>query len=175
MRIALLDGHPAGGDEPAYVAELGPVLAEQHRVTIVTLTPGILNLPATVGRIRRCLLTDRPEVLHLNHLDSAALAGALAGVSAVAPAFQPPIALTLHDDRLLKGLSGLDRMLSRRVALVVSPSAALLDAHLAQDFFASALHEVIPYGMPYHADRLVDAYRRLINARRAGSLGNRAA
>ena len=89
--------------------------------------------------------------------------------------FRPTIVLGLHDDRLLRRALAFHRWMTRSIKLVISPSSKLLDRHLAQDFFPGAVQEVIPYGMPYHAARLADAYRRLLIARRSGDLRDHAA
>lgn len=158
-----------------YVAKLGPQLATEHRVTILTIQPGIRHLPVAVGRVRRMIAVDAPEVIHLNHLAGQALAAVLWAIDQQRVTSSLPIALGIHDDRLLRHSVALNRRLTRAVGLVVSPSGALLDRHLADDFFAKALHEVIPYEMPYHAEQLIHAYQRLLTTRRTGSFGDRAA
>ena len=177
MKICLLDNSQAGaGDEPAaYVGELGPALAEEHRVAMLTLQPGLAHWLTARRRVRRMLASERPDIMHLNNLSGLTLAAVLAAVDAQPATLQPPIVIGLHDDRLLRGFTSLDRRLTRPVGLVISPSARLLDQHLERGFFSRALADVIPYGMPYHAARVAQAYRRLIIARRTGGLDHHAA
>jgi hypothetical protein len=177
MRICLLDNSRAGAaDEPAaYVGELGPALAEEHRVAILTLEPGLAHWLKARRRVRRMLATERPDIIHLNNLSGLTLAAVLAAVGAQPATLQPPTVVGLHDDRLLRGFSSINRRLTGPIGLVVSPSARLLDQHLERGFFDRALTDVIPYGMPYHAARVAQAYRRVIIARRTGGLDHNAA
>jgi hypothetical protein len=175
MRITLVDGRPAHSSQATdYVAELGPILAEEQQITILTLAPGVANFPASYHRLRQNLLTDRPEIVHLNNLNGSSLAAVTLAIGNLASAFQPALAITLHDDRLFR-FAALNRALTRSAELVIAPTALLLDQHLAHGFFPRAARQVIPYAMPYHADRLADAYRRLLNAHRAGELRDHAA
>lgn len=176
MRIALLENRSAeaSGEAGNYVAELAPLLAQDHRVIILTILSSIGRLPAEVGRIRRLVSKDRPDVVHINNLSGPALAATLWAIGQERLAGSPPIALGLHDDRLIKSTTGLNRTLTRSVRLIVSPTSSLLDRHLAMAFFPTAITEVIPYQMPYHLDRLVRAYQRLLTDNRIGGLGRAA-
>jgi hypothetical protein len=171
VKILLLDRESALGlDEPAasYVGELAPVLAEDHRVSVLTVKPNLLRIPSTTARVRRAVLEERPDILHINNLSGAALTAIVFVINE--GAYQPAMALGLHDDRLLLHSKIINRSASRSIKLVVSPSSSLLDRYLAGGFFSNAAHEVIPYGMPYHAGHLIEAYRRLLRDRRTGGL-----
>lgn len=177
MRICLIDNRqpgPLSEQSAGYVAELGPALAEDHKVAILTLEPRLVSLPNAVMRLRRALATNHPEIVHANNLSGLSLAAARLAIGSDAAPFQPALVLGLHDGRLRGRSVRWHRRLTGSVRLVVSPSARLLDEHLADGFFPTALHVVIPYGMPYHAARLVEAYRRLLIDRRTGDLGRAA-
>jgi Glycosyl transferase 4-like domain len=177
MRICLVDGTPAPGvpgEGADYVAELGPVLAESHAVTIVTVGSGLLGSLRALRRLRTALAEDRPDVVHVNNVSGWRLALLLLVIRETG-IVRPALALGIHGESLLARQLGLNRRSTRAFGLVVSPSASLLDRHLAQNFFANAIHDVIPYEMPYHASRLMAAYRRLLATHRAGNLGDRAA
>jgi hypothetical protein len=177
MRICLVDGTAAAGvpaEAAAYVPELGPVLAEDHKITIVTVDSGLLGRLRALRRLRKAMAADRPELVHINNVSGWTLVVLLLVIretGTVAPA----LALGIHSDALLRAHLGLNRRSTGAFGLVVSPSASLLDRHLAQSFFDNANHEVIPYAMPYHAARLMAAYRRLLATHRAGDLGDQAA
>jgi hypothetical protein len=177
MKICLIENR-APGELPAaaagYVAELGPALTDEHRVSILTVDPGIAHWLATNLRTRRCLKQDASEIVHVNNLTGAALGAVIDALGAVPQTFKPQLVIGLHDERLLSRQQGMNRWLTRSAGLVVSSSSRLLDEHLARGFFGSAITDVIPYGMPYHAVRVAQAYRRLIISRR-GRLGDRAA
>lgn len=177
MRICLVDNRrpgPVSGEVAGYVAELGPVLAEDHKVTILALDPQLLSIADTVMRLRRTIFATGPEIVHLNNVRGLLLAAVRLAVGSDAAPFQPALVLGLHDDRLRRRSAGWQRRLTGSIRLVVSPSARLLDEHLADGFFAGAMHIVIPYGMPYHAAHLVEAYRRVLIDRRTGDLGRAA-
>lgn len=177
MRICLIDNRRPGtvSDEAAsYVAELGPALAEEHKVAILTLDPGLASLPQTVLRVRRAISSGHPEIVHLNQATAVMLLAVRLAAGSDAAPFQPALVLGLHDDRLRRRSLAWHRRLTGSVRLVVSPSARLLDEHLADGFFPSAIHAVIPYGLPYHASHLTQAYRRLLIDRRTGDLGRAA-
>ena len=177
MRICVIDNRQAGqlSEEAAgYVAELGPALAEAHKVAILTLEPRLVSLPNSVMRLRRAIALNHPEIVHLNNVSGLLLAGVRVTIGSDAAPFQPALVLGLHDDRLRRRSAAWHRRLTGSVRLVVSPSARLLDEHLADGFFPTAIHVVIPYGMPYHAARLLEAYRRLLIDRRTGDLGRAA-
>ena len=177
MRIALLDNRQANlvGQAATYVAELGPQLATDHRVTILTIEPGLRHLLHELRRVRRMVAADQPEVVHVNNLSGLALAAVVWALDHQPVKGSQPIALGIHDDRLLRHRVAFNRRLTGAAGLVVSPSGVLLDRHLAHGFFAGAIQVVIPYGMPYHAEQLANGYRRLLINRRTGRLGDRAA
>jgi hypothetical protein len=178
MRICLIDSRSAGALSPeaaGYVGELGPALAEDNRVTVLTIEPGLHQLPWTMARVRRALGASEAEIVHLNNLSGLTLAGILVAIGNDVEPFRPTIVLGIHDDRLLRSIGALHRWVTRSIRLVISPSSKLMDQHLARGFFPASMHEVIPYAMPYHASRLAEAYRRLLIGRRTGGLGDRAA
>ena len=176
MKICLLDSAASElltGDAATYVGQLGPALAEEHRIRIVSVKPGIARALPTAVKLRRVLAADHPEIVHINNLSGLPLAAVLYAVASVT--LSPAVAIGLHDDLLLRRLLELNRALTRSIGLVVSPSLSLLDRHRAAGFFPNAMHEVIPYAMPYHAARVVAAYRGLLIRRRSGDLGNQVA
>lgn len=178
MRICLIDNRSVGDLSPeaaGYVGELGPALAEDNRITILTVELGLRRLPWTMARVRRALGATQAEIVHLNNLGGLTLAGIVFAIGSDVEPFRPTVVLGLHDDRLLRKGIAFNRWMTGSIRLVVSPSSKLLDRHRAEGFFSTALHEVIPYGMPYHGARLAEAYRRLLLNRRTGSLGDRAA
>ena len=177
MRICLVDGTSAAGvpgEAAAYVAELGPVLAEDHKVTIVTVDSGLLGTLRALRRLRKALAADRPELVHINNVSGWPLVLLLLVIRETG-IVRPALALGIHGESLHRRQLGLNRRSTRAFGLVISPSASLLDGYLAQNYFARAIHDVIPYEMPYHASRLMASYRRLLATRRAGDLGDRAA
>jgi hypothetical protein len=177
MKICLVDSRkaPVIADGIAtYVGSLMPSLAEDHRITIVIVEPGVLHLPGTTAAIHRVIENDRPDVLHVNNLLGSELAAILWADSNVAP-----VALTLHDDRLLRLPAAISQWLTSSVGLVISPDSDRLERHLLRGLFRRSLQEVLPYGsfydMRFHSARLASAYRRLISAHRTGGLDDRAA
>src|SRR2546421_2689600 len=105
MRICLIDNRSCGMLAPeatGYVGELGPALAEDHRVTILTIEPGFRRLPGSIGRVRHSLSQSQPEVVHLNNLTGLTLAGIMLAIGSDIEPFRPTIVLGMHDDRLLR-------------------------------------------------------------------------
>jgi hypothetical protein len=177
MKICLVESRkaPLIADSVAtYVGSLAPVLAEDHRVTIITVDPGVLHLPRTASAIQLGIDHDRPEVVHLNNLAGSTLATILWAIADAAP-----VALTLHDDQLLQGPVAINQWLTSSVGLVISPVTDRLERHLRRGLFRRTLQEILPYGsfydMRFHSARLAAAYRRLITSSRAGGLDDRAA
>jgi hypothetical protein len=177
VKICLIDTRKApliADGVATYVGSLTPALAEDHRVTIVTIQPGLLHLPGTTAAIHRVIEHDRPDVLHVNNLVGPELAAILWADSSVAP-----VALTLHDDQLLRLPGAISQWLTSSVGLVISPDSDRLERHLLRGLFRRSLQEVLPYGSFYdmrlHSARLASAYRRLITAHRTGGLDQRVA
>ena len=145
MKIALIDNRiPDSQADGAsvYVAQLGPALAQEHRVSILNLAPGLPSLVPAVQRIRRMVIDDRPDIVHLNNVSGPTLAAVLWGLDGRAP-----VAMSLHDYRLIEGWRGLNRSLTRSVGLVISPSNYVLGRHLRFDFFSPSIKLVLPYGI----------------------------
>src|SRR5690349_20633956 len=88
------------------------------------------------------MASAQPEIVHLNNL---------AGLSLVATLWalgdRTPVALSLHDYRLLGAPLSLNRRLCGRVGLVISPSHYAMDAHLHRGFFVHAIQQILPYGI----------------------------
>jgi glycosyltransferase involved in cell wall biosynthesis len=172
MKVCLVDSRKApliADGVATYVGSLTPALAEDHRVTIVTVQPGLLYLPGTTAAIQRTVERDRPDVLHIHNLVGLELAAILWAVSGAVP-----VALTLHDDQLLRLPAAINQWLTGSVGLVISRDADRLERHLRYGLFRRCLQEVLPYGsfydMRFHSARLASAYRRLIAAHRTGGL-----
>jgi Glycosyl transferases group 1/Glycosyl transferase 4-like domain len=125
-----------------YVGQLAPALAEDHQLTILTVPPRVSQAGSALGAIRRAMAAERPEIVHLNNLAGLSLAAVLWAVGD-----RIPVALSLHDDRLLRAPRTLNRWLAGKVALVISPSHYLLEEHLRQGFFGQAIQQVLPYGI----------------------------
>ena len=125
-----------------YVPRLAPALAEVHRVAIVTVQPGAPSVPRTIGAIRRTLASEAPDLVHVNNLGGMSL-----GVVLWATGDRMPVALSVHDYRLLARPRAVNRWLAGRVGLVVSPSHFLLEEHLRQGFFRQAIQQILPYGI----------------------------
>jgi len=177
MRICLVDARSSDGlpeEAASYVGWLAPALAEEHRVTILTVQSTPLGVLAFSRRLRRAPLAERPDIIHFNNLAGITL-GMLTLILREQVASSPALVLGIHSELLLQRDRGLNRRSTRGFRTVVSPAASLLDRHLAADFFQGARHEVIPYAMPYHAERLTAIYRRALNDHRAGNLHDRAA
>ena len=145
MKILLVDNRrPLSMADGAavYVPQLAPALAEEHSVVIVTVEPGILHVPRTAAAIRRAIATERPDLIHLNNL-----AGLSLGVVLRAIGERTPLVMSLHDYRLLARPRAVNRRLSVRVGLVISPSHFTLEEHLRWGFFRQAIRLILPYGI----------------------------
>jgi hypothetical protein len=181
---------PAGqGDPEGYVGTLARALAAEHRVVVVTTETGAhlqprrevtpdgvivyrlapffrafdLYHPQVAATMSHIIKRERPELVHVHTWMGLSLAAILSSIPTSAP--HVPVAMTLHDSRLLAGwfLSNINRGLVNRVGLVISPSHDVLDKHLQRGFFRRATQQVLPYGdMRFHAARLLEAYQRLL-------------
>jgi len=145
MKILLVDSRrPLSMADGAalYVPQLAPALAQEHRVVIVTVQPGVVHVPQTINAIRRAIAPDRPDLAHVNNLAGLSLCTVLWAIGDRTPA-----AMSLHDYRLLATPRGLNRWLTGRVGLVISPSHFALEEHLRQQFFQQAIRQILPYGI----------------------------
>lgn len=108
---------------------------------------------------------ERPDVIHVHNWVGLSLAAMLSSVPNSAPHI--PVAMTLHDYSLsciyadlrhpdghgcgprlpCRVLSALNRHLTRRVGLAISPSAFTLERHHARGFFQHADRRVLPNGI----------------------------
>ena len=145
MKICLVDArHPSPIWEAAalYVPQLIPALAEAHQVTGVTVGAAVHEQPAASSAIRRVIDRDRPQILHLNNLAGLPLATVM-----WAAGTHTPIAVSLHDRSLLSWPADINRWLTGRVGLVISPTHHLLNEHVEHGFFRHAIQQVLPYGL----------------------------
>jgi glycosyl transferase family 1/glycosyl transferase family 4 len=145
MKILLVDHRqPVSMADGAavYVSQLGPALAQEHRVVIVTVKPGALHVPGTVRAIRRVIASERPELVHLNNLAGLSLGAVLWAIGD-----RPPVVMSLHDYRLLARPRAMNRWLTGRVGLAISPSHYALDEHFRAGFFRQAIRQILPYGV----------------------------
>jgi hypothetical protein len=144
MKILLVDNRqPRSKADGAalYVPQLAPALAQEHQVAVITVQPGVLHVPETIGRIRRVIESEPPDLVHLNNLAGLSLVTTLWAIGDVMP-----VAMSLHDYRLLAGPRAVNRWLTGRVGLVISPSHYALDEHLSRGFFRQAIRQILPYG-----------------------------
>jgi len=144
MKILLVDNRqPRSKADGAalYVPQLAPALAQEHRVAVITLQPGVLHVPETITRIRRVIASEPPDLVHLNNLSGVSLVAVLWAIGDVMP-----VAMSLHDYRLVAGAKAMNRWLTGRVGLVISPSHYALDEHLSRGLFRQAIRQVLPYG-----------------------------
>jgi glycosyltransferase involved in cell wall biosynthesis len=177
------------GEPEVYVGELARALAVEHRVVVVTTEAGAhleprreitpegvivyrlapffrvfdLYHPQVATSMSGIIKRERPDLVHVHNWMGLSLAAVLSSIPTSAPHI--PVAMTLHDSRLLSGwfLSTINRGLVNRVGLVIGPSHDVLDKHLQRGFFRRATQQVLPYGdMRFHAARLVEAYQRLL-------------
>ena len=145
MRILLVDNRqPVSMADGAavYVPQLAPALAQEHRVVIVTVQPGALHLARAANAIRRPIESERAELVHLNNLAGLSLGAVLWAVGD-----RTPVVMSLHDYRLLDRPRALNRWLTGRVGLVISPSHYALEEHLRRGFFRQAIRQILPYGI----------------------------
>ena len=128
MKILLVDNRqPRSKADGAalYVPQLAPALAQEHRVAVITVQPGVPHIPETISRIRRVIASEPPDLVHLNNLAGVSLVATLWAIGDVMP-----VAVSLHDYRLLVGVRVLNQWLTGRAGLVISPSHYALDEHL---------------------------------------------
>jgi hypothetical protein len=181
---------PNGPSETeVYIGALARALAPEHRVVVVTTEAGAhwqprrevtsdgvivyrlapffraldLYHPQVAATMSDIIKREQPELVHIHHWMGLSLAAVLSSIPSSAPHI--PVAMTLHDSRLLSGwfLRKINRGLVNRVGLVLSPSHDALDQHLQCGFFRRATQQVLPFGdMRFHAARLVEAYQRLL-------------
>jgi glycosyltransferase involved in cell wall biosynthesis len=145
VKICLVDNRSPNSladGAAVYVAQLGPALAQDHRVSVVTLKPGTAHLLRAIRAIRRMIVSDQPDVVHLNNLSGLTPAAVLWAIDD-----RIPVALSLHDYRLIDGWRALNRSVTARIGLVISPSNYALDRHLRHGFFDQAIKMVLPYGI----------------------------
>jgi glycosyltransferase involved in cell wall biosynthesis len=171
------------GEAEVYVGELARALAGEHRVVVVTTEPGshlqprrestsdgvivyrlapffrALDLyhPQVAAAMSEIVKRERPDLVHVHNWRGLSLAAVMSTVPSSAPHI--PVAMTLHDDGLLSGrfLSNLNRGLTSRVGLVISPSHYLLDQHLQRGFFRQATQQILPYGLALSPSPLAEA------------------
>jgi Glycosyl transferase 4-like domain len=192
MNICLVSSlfPPNGQSETAaYVGTLAGALAAEHRVVVVTTEAGAhwqprrevtsdgvivyrlapffrafdLYHPQVAATMSGVIKRERPDLVHVHNWVGLSLAAVLSSIPSSAPHI--PVAMTLHDSRLLSGwfLSQINRGLVNRVGLVLSPSHDALDQHLQRGFFRRATQQVLPFGdIRFHAARLIEAYQRLL-------------
>ena len=145
MKILLVDDRQPrsrAGGAALYVPQLAPALADEHRVAVVTVQPRALHVPRTARAIQRAIAAERPDLVHLNNLAGVSLGAVLWAVGD-----RTPLAISLHDYRLVTEPVASNRWLTGRVGLVISPSHYLLEKHLSRGFFRHALQRVLPYGI----------------------------
>jgi hypothetical protein len=172
-----------------YIDRLARALIQENKVVVVTTDPGFrwaarreitpdgvivyrlapffrafdLYHPQVAATMSNIIKRERPDLVHVHNWMGLSLAAVLSGIPTSAPHI--PVAMTLHDSRLLSGwfLTHINRELVNRVGLVISPSHDVLDKHLQRGFFRRATQQVLPFGdMRFHAARLVEAYQRLL-------------
>lgn len=145
MKILLVDNRStrSSADGAAiYVAQLGPALAEEHRVDILTVEGQLPQVVGCLSRLRRAVSHDRPDVVHLNNLSGLTLLSVLWAIPK-----ETAVAMSLHDYRLLERGRQLNLSITGRIGLVVSPSHYALDAHTRSGFFPHAIKIILPYGL----------------------------
>lgn len=121
--------------------------------------------PQVAGTVSEIIRRERPDVVHLHNWVGLSLAALLSSVPSSAPHI--PVAMTLHDYSLCcihadlrhpdgrgcdprlpcRALSVVNRHLTGRVGLAISPSAYALERHQARGFFRRADRQVIPNGL----------------------------
>ena len=192
MNICLVSSpFPPNGPSEAevYIGTLARALAAEHRVVVVTTEAGAhwqprrevtsegvivyrlapffraldLYHPQVAATMSDIIKRERPDLVHIHQWMGLSLAAVLSSIPSSAPHI--PVAMTLHDSRLLSGwlLRKINRGVVNRVGLVLCPSHDALDQHLQRGFFRRATQQVLPFGdMRFHAARLVEAYQRLL-------------
>ena len=171
-----------GGAE-IYVGRVARALAGEHKVVVVTTDPGFhwaprreitsdgvivyrlapffrafgLYHPQVAATMSDIIKRERPDLVHVHNWMGLSLAAILSSIPTNAP--HTPVAMTLHDDGLLSGwfLGTLNRGLTSRIGLVISPSHYLLDRHLQRGFFSQATQQILPYGLALSPSPLVES------------------
>lgn len=157
-----------------YVGRLARALAEDHQVTVITSEPGFhlaprrevapegivvyrlapffraidLYHPQVAAATSDVIKRERPDLVHVHNWMGLSLAAVLSSVPQRAPHI--PVAMTLHNDSLLALhplIRKLNRGLTSRVGLVISPSHYALDQHVQRGFFRQAILQILPYGL----------------------------
>jgi glycosyltransferase involved in cell wall biosynthesis len=121
--------------------------------------------PQVAAGMSEIIRGERPDVIHLHNWVGLSLAALMSSVPSSAPHI--PVAMTLHDYGLCciyadlrhpdghgcgprltcRVLSTLNRKLTARVGLAISPSAYTLERHQARGFFRRADRQVLPNGL----------------------------
>ena len=132
--------------------------------------------PQIAATMRDIMVRERPQVVHVHNWVGISLAAVLASVSA-GSFDRVPVAMTLHDYGLCcvyadlrhpdgagcaprfacRVMTAINRPLTNRVGLVVSPSEYVLETHRQRGFFAGAEQAVFVNGI---APDLAPAERR---------------
>jgi glycosyltransferase involved in cell wall biosynthesis len=162
-----------GGPE-IYVGRLAKALAEDHLVVVVTSEPGFqlaprrevtgegivvyrlaplfrvfdLYHPQVATTMSGIIKRERPDVVHIHNWMGLSLAAVLSSIPTNAP--HTPVAMTLHDNRLLSAhpiIRKLNRSLVNRIGLVISPTHYILNQHLQLGFFRQATQQILAYGL----------------------------
>jgi glycosyltransferase involved in cell wall biosynthesis len=119
--------------------------------------------PQVAATMSDLIRRERPDVVHVHNWVGLSLAALLSSIPTSAPHI--PIAMTLHDyglccvyadlrhpdgrgcDPPCRVLSALNRGLTARVGLAISPSAYTLERHQARGFFRNADRQALPNGI----------------------------
>lgn len=157
MRLCLVyrQDPPRTDGASGYAMRLVAALAEEHRTAVVAIEPGLTRVARAALAMRRRLEQEQPEIVHLHNLTGLGLAAVLWAVDR-----HVPVALSLRGLALLGPSAAVNRGLTRRVGLVISPSHHLLDQHLRRGFFRTAITQILPFGIepgprPRSADHIV--------------------
>ncbi len=122
--------------------------------------------PQVAATMRDIMVRERPQVVHVHNWVGISLAAVLSSVSA-GSFDRVPVAMTLHDYGLCciyadlrhpdgagcaprlpcRVMTAINRPLTNRVGLVVSPSQYVLEAHRRRGFFAGAEQAVLVNGI----------------------------
>jgi glycosyltransferase involved in cell wall biosynthesis len=126
--------------------------------------------PQVAATMRDIMVRERPQVVHVHNWVGISLAAVLSSVSA-GSFDRVPVAMTLHDFSLCcieadlrhpddagcpprlpcRLMTAINRALTDRVGLVVSPTQYALDEHRRRGFFHRAAEAILPYGLPPRA------------------------
>jgi glycosyltransferase involved in cell wall biosynthesis len=145
---------------------VGPLTRLPHRLLPQAAFRAIdFYHPQVAGTVSEIIRRERPDVIHLHSWVGLSLAALLSSVPSSAPHI--PVAMTLHDYSLCcihadlrhpdgrgcnprlpcRALSTVNRHLTERVGLAISPSAYTLERHQARGFFRRADRQVLPNGI----------------------------